>query len=329
MNDNLIAFGPVPSRRLGNSLGINNIPPKVCTYSCAYCQVGVTEKKKVERAPYYEPEVIRRRVEERFEAVTRRGQRVDFVTFVPDGEPTLDASLSREIELLRPLGTPIAIISNASLIGQEDVRDDLMRANWVSLKVDSTRESVWRRINRPHPSLRLSSILDGMRSFARAFRGELVVETMLVKGFNDDEELIEELACFLASLRPSKAYLSVPTRPPALRSAEPPDEADVMRAYSLLNDRVDGVECLLGYEGNRFACGGDVEEDLLGITAVHPMREDAVLDLLNRADADWSVVERLLVSGRLTQTDYRGSRFYMRVLPKSSGGSNTRRVASE
>jgi wyosine [tRNA(Phe)-imidazoG37] synthetase (radical SAM superfamily) len=238
-------------------------------------------------------------------------------------------NLGREIELLRPLGTPIAVISNASLIGQENVGDDLMRADWVSLKVDSTREAAWRHINRPHPSLRLSSILDGMRSFAGAFRGELVVETMLVKGFNDDEESIEELADFLASLRPSKAYLSIPTRPPALRSAEPPDEAHVLRAYSLLSDRVDSVECLLGYEGNRFAYGGDVAEDLLGITAVHPMREDAVLDLLSRADADWSVVARLLASGRLAQTDYRGSRFYMRVVPKSSRMAGTGRVAAE
>lgn len=322
----MIAFGPVPSRRLGSSLGINNIPPKVCTYSCVYCQVGPTRGKEVNRRPFYEPHAIRRQVKERLEAVTSRGHRVDYFTFVPDGEPTLDINLGRELELLREFGKPLAVISNSSLIDRADVQGDLMRADWVSVKVDSTREALWRRINRPHPSLRLASLLDGLLSFAGSFSGQLVTETMLVQGMNDDAESLEELARFLALVRPSKVYLSVPTRPPADRGVRAPDEQGITRAYSLLSRHVDVVECLIGYEGDAFAFGGSIEEDLLGVTAVHPMRESAVRELLERAGAQWSVMERLLVSGSIIETEYGGSRYYLRQIEKLDTGPEDGRI---
>ncbi|MFO7742846.1 MAG: radical SAM protein, partial [Anaerolineae bacterium] len=133
----MIAFGPVPSRRLGRSLGINNIPPKICTYSCAYCQLGRTIKMEVERRPFYEPEDILRHVQDKVEKSEGAGEAIDYLTFVPDGEPTLDANLGHEIELLQPLGIKIAVISNASLVWREDVREELGQADWVSLKVDA------------------------------------------------------------------------------------------------------------------------------------------------------------------------------------------------
>ena len=133
----LIAFGPVPSRRLGHSMGINNIPPKICTYSCVYCQVGRTINMQVERKSFYKPEEVVQGVETKIREAKERGEPVDYLTFVPDGEPTLDINLGNEIELLKPLGIKIAVISNASLIWQEQVRDDLRKADWVSLKVAS------------------------------------------------------------------------------------------------------------------------------------------------------------------------------------------------
>jgi len=238
----MIAFGPVPSRRLGRSLGINNIPPKVCTYSCAYCQLGRTIKMQVDRRAFYQPEEILKDVEEKVKRAREVGESIDYLTFVPDGEPTLDINLGHEIELLKPLGIKIAVITNASLIGREDVRDDLMKADWVSLKVDSIREDVWRRINRPHRTLQLASILDGMLEFAKAYGGkprcgELATETMLVEGVNDSDSHLEEVADFLAQLRPARAYLSIPTRPPAEKWVQPPSEEVINQAYQFLGKR--------------------------------------------------------------------------------------------
>jgi len=310
----MIAFGPVPSRRLGRSLGVNNIPPKVCTYACVYCQLGRTIKMQVERRAFYEPGEISKAVQDKIERVKGIEETLDYLTFVPDGEPTLDVNLGREIELLKSLGIKIAVITNASLIWREDVREALMKADWVSLKIDSTREEVWRRINRPHGTLQLTSILDGMLEFARAYRGELATETMLVEGVNDGDDHVREVADLLARLKPARAYLAAPTRPPAEEWVRSPGEEAINRAYQILTERVDQVEYLIGYEGDAFAFTGSVEEDLLSITAVHPMREEAVSKLLAKAGTDWPVVRKLIAQGQLIEMDYEGRKFYMRKL---------------
>jgi wyosine [tRNA(Phe)-imidazoG37] synthetase (radical SAM superfamily) len=126
----MIAFGPVPSRRLGRSLGINNIPPKVCTYSCVYCQVGKTTRMQVDRMPFYDPEAVCRDVRRQIADARRKGEAIDYLTFVPDGEPTLDVNLGNEIELLKSLGLKIAVITNGALAWRKDVRADLAKADW-------------------------------------------------------------------------------------------------------------------------------------------------------------------------------------------------------
>jgi wyosine [tRNA(Phe)-imidazoG37] synthetase (radical SAM superfamily) len=312
----MIIFGPIPSRRLGRSLGINNIPPKSCSYSCVYCQVGRTTSMRVQRGIFFEPEEIVHAVQEKVALTLEAGESMDYLTFVPDGEPTLDLNLGSEIELLRPLGIQIAVICNSSLVWREDVRNDLALADWVSLKVDSVRADAWRQVDRPHGSLRLDAILDGVRAFAEDFEGTLVTETMLVRDVNDDQAGLSELAHFLSQVQPSVAYLSIPTRPPAEAWVRAPDEATINRAYQVLADRLDGVECLIGYEGNAFAHSGDVVADLLSITAVHPMRRDAVDALLHKSNADWPVVNRLFASGQLIKTMYEGREFYARSLPR-------------
>lgn len=308
----MIAFGPVPSRRLGRSLGINSIPPKVCTYSCVYCQVGRTSRMETEHRSYYKPEEILVAVQGKIEKAKQVGEAIDYLAFVPDGEPTLDANLGREIDLLRTLGIKVAVITNASLIEREGVREALMKADWVSLKIDSVQEETWHRINRPHGALRLGSILDGALEFAREFKGELVTETMLVAGINDGVENVGEVASFLARLQPDFAYLSIPVRPPAEEWVHPPGEEIVNRAYQILSKSVSQAEYLIGYEGNTFAFTGNVEEDLLSITAVHPMREDAVRQFLARAKVDWPVVHNLVERGQLIRTEHEGKWFYVR-----------------
>ena len=144
-----LVFGPVPSRRLGRSLGINNIPPKVCSYSCVYCQLRRTPRIQVKREAFYDPDELVRAVRDRVNELRSKGERIDYLTFIPDGEPTLDLNLGKEISALKDLGIPIAVITNASLIFREEVQEELSQADWVSLKVDAAREATWKRINRP------------------------------------------------------------------------------------------------------------------------------------------------------------------------------------
>jgi wyosine [tRNA(Phe)-imidazoG37] synthetase (radical SAM superfamily) len=310
----MITFGPVPSRRLGRSLGINNIPPKICTYSCVYCQLGRTLRMQAHRQAFYEPEEVWRAVRDRIARANEAGEAINYLTFVPDGEPTLDINLGRVIERLKRLDLPIAVITNASLISRQDVRNELLSADWVSLKVDAVEEEIWRRVSRPHGTLHLASIMEGARQFAQSYEGKLATETMLVAGINDSEEHMTAVADYLPSLAPSVAYLSVPTRPPGEKWVRAPEEPTLNRAYQILSKQVRRAEYLIGYEGNAFAFTGDVEQDLLSITAVHPMREDAVSDYLARAGAKWPVVEFLVEQGQLVETQHDGHTFYLRKL---------------
>ncbi len=308
----MTVFGPVPSRRLGRSLGINHIPPKVCSYSCVYCQLGRTSRLETGRRPFGEPADLLCEVQRAIAAACERGERIDYLTFVPDGEPTLDANLGQYIDVVRPLGIPVAVISNASLMWRPEVRDELARADWVCLKLDAVEETVWRRIDRPHGTLRLPDILDGILAFARTCSGALVTETMLVAGISDGEEQVAEVAAFVARLGPAAAYLSVPTRPPAEPWVRAPDEGAMLRAHRIMSKKGLRVEYLIGYEGNDFSSTGDAEQDLLAITAVHPMREDAVAELLKRANADWALVRDLVRRGLVVESEFEGHRFYVR-----------------
>ena len=310
----MIVYGPVPSRRLGQSLGINNIPPKICTYSCVYCQLGRTMRMQLRREEFYQPEKLVRDVKTRLAELKEKKESVDYMTFVPDGEPTLDINLGREIELLRPLGVKIAVITNVSLIWDADVRNALAEADWVSLKVDAASEKIWRRINRPHRDLRLEAIMDGMVEFSTRFTGTLATETMLIRGINDGRDEVEGIADLLETLSPDKSYIAIPTRPPAERWVRPADESSINMAYQIFSRGL-STEYLIGYEGNSFASTGDPEEDLLSITSVHPMREEGVEELLRKANSGWEIVKSLVHESKLVELEYEGKMFYMRKLP--------------
>lgn len=316
-NDKMIAFGPVPSRRLGHSLGINNIPPKICTYSCSYCQIGRTLKMKVERSAFYKPEDIFNDVAKKVKETIRKGAIVDYLTFVSDGEPTLDINIGKEIDMLKTLGIKIAVITNASLIWKEDVRDDLYKADWVSLKIDAVSKHVWYKIDRPHRFFQLDKILKGILKFANTYKGELATETMLVQGINDNIDELKKIAQFISKIKNKKSYISIPIRPPAEKWVNPSTEETINKAYQLFREYSIDVEYLIGYEGNAFAFTGNFEEDLLSITSVHPMREDAVNELLKKAQANWSIVQKLINKNKLLEVIYKDKKYYIRKLRDS------------
>jgi wyosine [tRNA(Phe)-imidazoG37] synthetase (radical SAM superfamily) len=269
-----------------------------------------------DRQAFYEPEDISKDVRRKVDEAALKNERIDYLTFVPDGEPTLDINISKEISSLKRIGIPIAVITNASLLWRKDVKEDLLEADFVSLKVDAVNETLWRRINRPHSSLRLNTVLKGVRELAKDFKGTVVTETMLVDGINYGDEF-ERIAGFLTKLEKlNKAYIAIPTRPPTEKWVKPANEKDINAAFQVFSEKLgaDRVEYLIGYEGNAFAFTGKVEEDLLSITAVHPMRKDAVKEFLTKANADWRLIEELLREGKLVELEYEGNRYYMRKL---------------
>ncbi|MDG6219226.1 MAG: radical SAM protein, partial [Candidatus Thermoplasmatota archaeon] len=308
---NRIIFGPVPSRRLGQSVGINNIPPKICTYSCVYCQIGRTYDQKVEREEFYKPNEIKNAVEKKITNARKLGEKIDYLTFVSDGEPTLDINIGKEIKLLKSLDFRIAVITNSSLLWRKDVQEDIFHADCVSLKIDTVHQESWKKINRPHQSLNMGKILSGLTKFSQDFHGDLLTETMLIKGINDNVQNLERIAEFIDRLDPRESYISIPTRPPAEKWVRPASEPDINMSYHIFKDRGIDVKYLVGYEGNDFAYTGNIQQDLLSIASVHPIREDGVNHFLSKSKADWHIVEKLIREGLLVEVKYKGYKYYL------------------
>ncbi len=272
-----IAFGPVPSRRLGSSLGVNNVFDKYCSYSCIYCQIGHTTQLTIDRRIFYDTDKL---VEETI--IKARETNPDVITFVPNGEPTLDINLGREAEKIKDsIDKPLAILTNSSLLYREDVVNDLCIFDIVSIKIDTVNEEIWGRINRPHPRLDLGEILDGIKYFARLFRGRLLVETMLVDRINTDPETCSETARFIAEIKPFKTYIQIPIRPPAEKWVKPPSENTLFRIYNVFNKYIGEkhVELLMSPETSDFRFKGDLVKEIINTIYVHPIRLEYVRNI--------------------------------------------------
>jgi wyosine [tRNA(Phe)-imidazoG37] synthetase (radical SAM superfamily) len=213
------------------------------------------------------------------------------------------------------LGIPIAVISNGSLLWRPEVRAALAEADWVSVKVDTVTDDIWRRVDHPQSDLEISQVLDGIRRFADGFNGDLCAEIMLVSRVNDAPESLSAVAEYLSELDIETAYLAVPTRPPAFPGVKPPGEWVLNQAYHLLARHLPRVEYLIGYEGDAFAATGEIATDVLSITAVHPLRSSAIEEMLARSGTAWDVIEALVSDGQLKRVDYQGERYYLRSYP--------------
>jgi len=309
-------YGPVPSRRLGRSLGVNNIPFKICTYSCMYCQLGKAVRVRESRQEFYKPSELLDETKMVLSNIRNRNEYPDYITIVPDGEPTLDLNLGILIKKLQTLGTPVAVISNASLIHLPEVQDALLLADYISLKIDTVNTETWRKINKPHRALKLNEIISGIHSFADRYSGTLATETMLLQGINDSQKEVDDIARFIAAISVDKVYLAIPTRPPAYKEAIPADEQALNQAYHIFEANSQAVEWLIGYEGNAFSSTGNFRDDLLSITAVHPMREDAVLELLNKTQGNPDLLDGLIKEDLIKKVLYGGHTYFLRKFRK-------------
>lgn len=312
----MIVYGPIPSRRLGQSIGVNNILPKICSYSCIYCQLGRTNKMQIKRQEFFKPEDIFYEAKAKLKELSEKNKTADYFSFVPDGEPTLDINIGKTIRLVKSLGVKIAVITNSSLLWMKDVRQDLMDADWVSVSVDSPDKDIWKKIDRPHGALKHKDILDGILKFSKEYKGTLVTETMFVKGINEDDESVKNIAEKLALINPKKVYFLVPTRPPAESGVQRPT-VNALRKAVAITKGISGldVECITGDEDEEgFFFSDNIAKDILSISAVHPIREDIIEKLLKTKNADKNIVIELINQGELVQFNYEGKKFYRKNL---------------
>ncbi|HGJ66725.1 TPA: radical SAM protein [bacterium] len=230
-------FGPVPSRRLGMSLGVDIIPFKTCTLDCIYCQLGVTTKKVIERENFVPQDEV---LAELKQVLNQDSKRIDFITFSGSGEPTLNSQLGEMIANTKTFtDVPIAVITNGSLLYRDDVRNDLIKADLVVPSLDAMTDETLRKVNRHNECLNAKLIIDGLRDFTQEYKGKIWLEIMLVKGVNDDLDEIKEMAEFIRSLKLDKIHLNTVIRPPAEDFAQPITSEEIQKITSLFDDRVE------------------------------------------------------------------------------------------
>jgi wyosine [tRNA(Phe)-imidazoG37] synthetase (radical SAM superfamily) len=302
-------YGPVPSRRLGQSLGIDPIPLKTCNWNCVYCQLGRTKPVTNKRESYYPPEEIVDQVEQALN--THQPGEIDWLTFVGSGEPTLHIGLGRMIREVKALtDLPIAVITNGALLYRPRVREELAAADAVLPNLDAGRAELYRKINRPHPEITFERHLEGLITFSHEYEVKMWPEVMLIRGLNDTEEALSELADAIRRIEPDKVHINLPTRPPVETWVRPPDAEGLMRTSAILGDiahvvhPIEGKIDLSGYES--------LVEAVIDIISRHPMRESE----LEKTLSQWvpgkvsQTLDEILASGQAQVVERYGIRFW-------------------
>lgn len=215
-----VIFGPVPSRRLGMSLGIDMIPMKVCSYDCIYCELGRTTERTLERKSYVDPSTVIGAMERYF--ADHRQTHFDYLTFSGSGEPTLNSDIGRYIHKAKELTrTPVAVLTNGSLLHDPQVRRDLSEADLVVPSLDAVWQRPFDKVNRPPAGLTVETVVAGIEQFSREFAGEIWLEILLVDGVNSQEDHVRALAKATRRIAPTKTQLTTVVRPPGTGRAPP------------------------------------------------------------------------------------------------------------
>jgi wyosine [tRNA(Phe)-imidazoG37] synthetase (radical SAM superfamily) len=270
-------FGPVPSRRLGQSLGIDPVPLKTCNWNCVYCQLGRSVPLTNERREYVPREAMLSEVEQAL-AAHAPGQ-IDWVTFVGSGETTLHAGIGwliRQVKSLTRL--PVAVITNGSLLHLPEMRIELSPADAVLPSLDAGNARLYRKINRPHPQASFKRLVDGLAAFRKEYPGKLWVEVMLVQGLNDSAPALSEIAAVLKDIQPDEVHILQPERPPVETWVLPPDDEGLLRARAILGDIARVIHPASG--SFDLSGGASLVDAVVGIITRHPMREVELIETL-------------------------------------------------
>ncbi|HRV33239.1 MAG TPA: radical SAM protein [Anaerovoracaceae bacterium] len=294
-------YGPVPSRRLGISLGISPIPKKTCNYSCIYCQLGRTDRMTNTRQDFFPLHDILSELEH----VLGGDTYFDVITIVGEGEPTLYKGLGKLIEEVhRRTDKPIAVITNGALFYDPEIRREVALADIVSPTLDAFDEASFREINRPHGMLSYEKVIRGLKDFSAEYKGQLWLELMLVEGYNDDEDSLNKYAAVLQEIRYDRLYINTPVRPPAESRVRASDRAHVERAADLLG----GVSIdLLVSDGFHSEIADDYRA-ILSIIKRHPMNQFEVEGFLKtRSNGDvQGLLKRLKEDPLVDVVEYKG-----------------------
>lgn len=298
-------FGPVRSRRLGFSLGVDLVPYKTCSLDCPYCQLGRTTVKTIERSPYGDADAIIAELSQ----VLQGQEKIDYITMSGSGEPTLSSHLGSIIRRVKGITSiPVAVITNGTLLHRESVREELRAADLVVPSLDAVSEEIFRVVNQPHPGITVSHMLTGLTQFRKDFDGQLWLEIMLLKGFNDSPEEIERIREAIAPIAFDRVQLNTPVRPVWDTGIKPlsPPELDRIRERMGAN-----CEVIAGVRETQRGIESDIEERIVRVIRRRPLNLPEIVDSLGIPPAMVSKhLAHLEEQGRVTARHYGSELFY-------------------
>ena len=301
----MYAYGPVPSRRFGRSVGVSPIPEKTCSYSCVYCQLGRTKTLTTKRHSFFPKEAVFADIEK---VVRANEGKIDYITFVGDGEPTLSLDLGALIhECKQSFPYKVAVITNGSLLWMEDVRQDLREADVVNITMTTSDPDTFKRMHRPHGSIRFEQVWQGIQQFAAEFKGQIWAEIMLVDMVNTDTEAMKGLKNLMDGVQPDRTYVMAPTRPPAEPWVHMPQPEIILQALALF-----GGENVTQLEEGSFGLNEfhSAEEAISEICRRHPLRIAQARTI--EAYFAKRTLDRLVTSGKFKIVSFQNSKY---VLP--------------
>ncbi|MFX0155869.1 MAG: radical SAM protein [Candidatus Hodarchaeota archaeon] len=302
-------YGPVPSRRLGNSLGIDPIPSKTCNYQCIYCQLGKTTNFTNSRKDYFPKKDIIAEVEK---AIKLNDAKFDYITFVGSGEPTLYKNLKALILKVKELtDKPICVITNGSLFYEKEVQNALMSSDIVLPSLDAGDEKSFIKINRPHPDITFQGLIQGFIDFKKKYKGEFWIEVMLMRGINDSKEELLKIKQKLDLINPVRIYINVPIRPPAEKWVKIPEK----KIISILDEIFSDYSNISYPEEGKFKIySSDFENEVLSILERHPMRQDQIIETFSSSGLNKETIitnlERLKSKKKIKKLFYNGKIFW-------------------
>lgn len=298
-------YGPIPSRRLGKSLGVSPIPKKACNYACIYCQLGQTQHMTNRRQMFFEVEEILKEVE----AVLQTDIDFDVITVVGEGEPTLYLGLEDLLKGIKAMtDKPLAVITNSGLMYLPEVRQALMSADIVLPSIDGYKAENFKKINRPYGKINFSEMAEGLNIFSKAYPGQLWAEIMLMKGINDSEDDFEAYKQVLEQLRYDRLYLNTPIRPPAEQSVEVISDEAMEKAV----DKLGGIAINLMATNGFYSEIEDDYQAILSIIKRHPMNQFELNHFLESrgCQTQANLICQLEADPQIQMIDYKGYRTY-------------------
>jgi Fe-S oxidoreductases len=298
-------YGPVPSRRLGLSLGVDIVPYKICTLNCIYCQLGNTSQKSIDRKPYADKSEILKEVK----VYLSNRPKIDFITFAGSGEPTLNSDIGILIKEIKELTSiPIVILTNGTLLYREDVQEDLLDADIVIPSLDAASQEIFERINRPHNSLKIETFISGLKRFRELYRGKIWLEVMLVKGVNDSKAELSRMKIAISEINPDKVHLNTVVRPPSEIYAEPLSHTEMIDIKNFF-----GEGCEIIAESSKHSAGTfrDVEESIIRMAKRRPVTIIDIADVIGISGTNAEkMIEGLKSRGKLKEVFHKGEKYY-------------------